>query len=86
MPRFEDDGPEVGLRQWLLEWEVEFRELYGEVSPEAMVELSKGVNQLSRSEAFRLYGWQLPDDHPARLVYGVNANLVLTENDELIPR
>jgi hypothetical protein len=34
------------------------------------------VSQLSRGEAFRLHYWQLPDDHPAWLMRGMNAHLV----------
>ena len=40
---------------------------------------------MSRGEAFLLHGWQLPDGHPAWLVRGMNAHLVLTEPDVLIP-
>ena len=84
MPRFVDDGPEDGLRQYLLSFEVELREMYGDKLSEACEVFTRQIGRLTRGGAYRLHGWQLPDDHPAKLIYGVHADLMLTEDDELI--
>jgi hypothetical protein len=44
--------------------------------------LSPSVDALASGEAYRLHGWQLPDDHPAR-VLGVNVDFILDEEDVL---
>jgi hypothetical protein len=85
VPRLKKRTGEAELRQYLLATAVEFRELYAERLREAAEAFDEPVNQLTRGEAFRLYGWELPDGHPARLIYGINAALVLTEDDVLMP-
>ena len=58
-------GAEPDLRAQLLRWHKWFRR-----------ELSQSVDQLANREAYQFHGWELPDDHPAR-VLGVNINFVL---------
>ncbi|OBB44944.1 hypothetical protein [Mycobacterium sp. 852002-51961_SCH5331710] len=76
-----DDGG--ALRRYLLSEAERFREVYGRMDPEFWDELSKSVDQLAAGEPFRLHGWMLPPDHPALADYGLNADLVLTEDDKL---
>lgn len=83
MPRFEDDGADETLRQYLLAVEADFRERYIEGIPEAAEALSIGVNQLSRGETYSFPRYMLPGDHPARLVGGLHDMLVLTEDNQL---
>lgn len=56
------------------------------IDPESWPELSKPVDQLAAGEPFRLHGWQLPEhpEHPGRKVFGLNADLLLTGDDELV--
>ena len=51
-------------------------------SSQAWEQLSHSVDQLANGEAYRLHGWELPDDHPAR-VLGVNTDFVLGADDVL---
>jgi hypothetical protein len=69
----------------LLAAQVDLREMYGDSLPEACEVFTQQIGRLTRGEAYRLHGWELPDDHPAQLIYGINADLVLTEDDELVP-
>jgi hypothetical protein len=51
-------------------------------SSQAWEQLSGSVDQLTNGEAHRFHGWELPDDHPAR-VLGVNVDFILDERDVL---
>jgi hypothetical protein len=44
--------------------------------------LSHSVDVLAAGEPYRFSGYQLPDDHPAR-VLGVNVDFILDEHDVL---
>jgi hypothetical protein len=84
VPRLKRTG-DAELRQYLLAWTVELRDMYGDKLSEASVVYSNRINALTRGEAYRLHAWELPDNHPVRLTYGINADLVLTEDDVLVP-
>jgi hypothetical protein len=82
---------EAGLRVELLGWKREFRRqmcetfLGDQVSAEvAWRECSKAVDQLEAGKPYRLYRWELPDDHPERMVASINDVLLLTAGDELV--
>jgi len=82
-----DDG--AAVREYLLAEAVDFRRdmcdtfLSGDQAVEYVwVELSKPVDQLANGEAYRLHGWELPDDHPARAL-GMNVDFVLGADDVL---
>jgi hypothetical protein len=90
--RHKGSGAEPELRQYLLKEAKGFRRQMCSTlaenpvwSSQAWEQLSRSVDALAGGEPYRLHGWELPDDHPARLIYGVNADLVLTADDELIP-
>lgn len=85
VPRPKKRSGEAELRQYLLAEAVEFREMYADRLPEAAEAFDGPVSRLTRGEACSLYGWQLPDDHPARQIYGIDASLLLTEDDLLMP-
>ncbi len=51
-------------------------------SSRAWEQLSGSVDQLAGGGAYRLHGWELPDDHPAR-VLGVNTDFILGADDVL---
>ena len=81
-------GDEVGLREYLLEEAVAFREVYGRTAPEFWDALSPAVDALVGGEAYSFHRWALPDDDPLRLVRGpagMGDVLVLTADDELVP-
>ena len=63
-------GDEVGLREYLLEEAVAFREVYGRMAPEFWDALSPAVDALVGGEAYSFHRWALPDDGPLRLVRG----------------
>ncbi|WP_333894506.1 hypothetical protein [Mycolicibacterium gadium] len=84
MARIKARSAEAGLREFLLERAVAFRDKCGRLSDEAYAELSKPVDQLVGNEPFRLYGWMLPPDHPALADYGINADLMLAADDRLV--
>ena len=82
-------GVEPDLRAQLLRWHKWFRREMAstlaenaEWSAQAWEQLSHSVDQLANGEAYRLHGWELPDDHPAR-VLGVNTDFVLGADDVL---
>ena len=53
-----------------------------EWSAQAWEQLSRWVDQLANGEAYFFHGWELPDDHPAR-VLGVNIDFMLGADDVL---
>lgn len=56
------------------------------IDPQFWDELSKPVDQLAAGEPYRLRGWMLPPGHPALFDFGLNVDLLLTADDELLPR
>jgi hypothetical protein len=82
--RLRNSGAEVGLREYLLEQAVDFRDLYGLVVDGAWEQLSKPVDQLLGGEAYRLYRWQLSDDYPAVMNGPISDVLTLTADDLLV--
>jgi hypothetical protein len=85
MARLRQRAAEAGLREYLLEDALAFRDRCGRLSDEAYAEFSKPVDQLVGGEDYRLHGWMLPSDHPAIADYGPIADLLLTADDELRP-
>ncbi|MDC8980975.1 hypothetical protein PR370_07345 [Mycobacterium marinum] len=84
MARLKERGSEAGLREFLLEDAVAFRELYGGRDPELWRELSKPVDQLVGGEAYSFRLYDLPDDHPmrrARGAGGMSDVLALSKDD-----
>lgn len=77
-----DDGTE--LRRYLVAEADEFRKVLCAIDPQFWDELSKPVDQLAAGEPHRLHGWMLPPDHPALFDFGLNADLLLTADDELV--
>jgi hypothetical protein len=82
-------GVEPDLRAQLLQWRKSFRREMASTlaenaqwSAQAWEQLSHSVDQLANGEAYRFHGWELPDDHPAR-VLGVNVDFILDEDDVL---
>ena len=47
-----------------------------------MEQLSHSVDQSATGEAYRFHGWELSEDHPAR-VLGVNTDFVLDADNVL---
>jgi hypothetical protein len=47
-----------------------------------MEQLSHSIDQLANGEAYRFHGWELSEDHPAR-VLGVNTDFVLDADNVL---
>lgn len=84
MARLRSRGMDSGLREFLLAWQVEFREMYVDRIPECADVLSRPVERLTRGEAFSFARFLLPDDHPARFVGGLSDRLTLTTDDRLI--
>ncbi|UNB55479.1 hypothetical protein [Mycolicibacterium sp. YH-1] len=84
MARLKSRAVEAGLREFLLEKAIAFRELCGQ-TPEMYAELLTPVDALIGDEPYRLYRWELPDDHPERAADGPNDGLVLTADDKLRP-
>lgn len=84
MARLKQRGSEVGLREYLLEWEVDFRNTYGSMAPEFWEALSPAVDALVGGEAYSFPRYLLPDDHPARREGNLHDRLVLTEDDRLV--
>ncbi len=83
MARLKQPGSEAELRAYLLAEAVEFRRLMvdtmlddAELAKFAWFECSKAVDRLASGAEHPFHGWQLPDDHPAR-VHGLYADLVL---------
>jgi hypothetical protein len=82
-------GAEPDLRAQLLEWRKGFRRDMASILAEdpgwsrtAWEQLSHSVDALANGEAYRFHGWELPDDHPAR-VLGVDVDFILDEDDVL---
>jgi hypothetical protein len=82
-------GTESTLRAFLLAEREEFRHRMcttlaenADWSREAWRQLSHSVDVLAAGEPYRFSGYQLPDDHPAR-VLGVNVDFILDEHDVL---
>jgi hypothetical protein len=76
-------GTEPDLRAWLLKESKGFRrEMCLTLaedpawSSQAWQQLSRSVDALAAGKPYRLRGWELPDDHPAR-VLGANVDFVL---------
>jgi hypothetical protein len=84
MARLVNRTTEAGLREYLLEEAISFRDLFGRMSPACWKKLSKIVDQLVGGEAVRLHAFELPEGHPARAGYGPNADLLLTVDDRLV--
>ena len=84
MARPKQRGDEVGLREYLLEEAVYFRNTCGR-TPVLWDALTPSVDALVGGEAYSFYRWELPDDHPARRDGDLNDRLVLTEDDVLMP-
>jgi hypothetical protein len=87
--RHREWSTEPDLRAWLLKQDKEFRRQMCSTlaenpdwSSQAWEQLSHSVDALAGGRAHRLHGWQLPDDHPAR-VLGVNTDFVLGGDDVL---
>jgi hypothetical protein len=86
--RLKQRGDEAGLREYLLEEAVKFRDLYGRLDERFWEVLSQPVDRLLGGEPYGFYRYELPDDHPLRLAAGPGGMcdwLVLTEHDELVP-
>ncbi|BBZ17086.1 hypothetical protein [Mycolicibacterium gadium] len=83
MARVKARSAEAGLREYLLERAVAFRDRCGRLSDEAYAELSKPIDQLVGCEPYRLHGWELPEGHPALADYGLGADLLLGSDDQL---
>lgn len=73
------------MRQYLFEDAVYFRSTCGK-EPALWDALTPSVDELVGGEEHSLYRWELPDDHPLRHDGDLNDRLVLTGNDELVPR
>lgn len=86
MARLKSRAAEAGLREYLLEGAVSFREVYGRLDPAFWAELSKPVDQLVGGESYGFARCELPDGHPVRREGGLCDFLVLTEADELNAR
>ena len=84
MARLKQRADEVGLREYLLEEAVRFRELCGSFHPDAWTELSKAVNQLVGGESYRFHRYELPCDHPLQRAGGMTDALILTGDDVLV--
>jgi hypothetical protein len=87
--RHREWSTEPDLRAWLLKESKAFRRQMcstlaesADWSSQAWEQLSHPVDQLAGGEAYRFHGWELPDDHPAR-VFGVNTDFVLGADDVL---
>ena len=84
-------GNESALRRYLLDDRVAFRHrmvstLAGDPawSSQTWEQLSHSVDALASGGEYRCHGWELRDDHPAR-VLGVNTDFVLGADDVLRP-
>jgi hypothetical protein len=87
MARFKHRGDEAGLREFLLEDAVDFRETYGRLDRQFWAVLSASVDQLVGGERYGFYRYELPDDHPLRRSggpAGMCDRRVLTEDDVLM--
>jgi hypothetical protein len=87
--RHREWGVEPDLRTQLLKWCKWFRREMAstlaenpEWSAQAWQQLSHSVDQLANHEAYRFHGWELPEDHPAR-VLGVNVDFDLGRDNVL---
>ena len=87
--RLKQPGSDAALRKYLLGDAKEFRRLMvdtllddAEWAKFAWFECSKAVDRLASGAEHRFHGWELPDDHPARM-HGVHADFVLGADDVL---
>lgn len=79
-----DDGTE--LRRYLVAEAEEFRRVLCGIDPQFWDELSKPVDALGGIESYTLHRWELPEDHPGHMDGAISDLLVLTADDELLPR
>ncbi|WP_349269136.1 hypothetical protein MPNTM1_04558 [Mycolicibacterium parafortuitum] len=84
MARLKDRGSEAGLREFLLEGAVAFRDMYGLASTGCWEALSQPVNLLVGREPFSFSRFELPPNHPLRRHGALHDRLTLTEGDELL--
>lgn len=86
MARLKQSGQEVGLREYLLEWKVEFRAHYGTKLPGSWEELSKPIDRLVGGESYDFPRYMLPEGHPQSAPRGGDPGdrLVLTDDDVLV--
>jgi|KBSMisStaDraftv2_1062788.scaffolds.fasta_scaffold1542409_2 hypothetical protein len=82
-------GNESALRRYLLDDRVAFRHRMVSTladdpawSSQTWEQLSHSVDALASGGEYRCHGWELRDDHPAR-VLGVNTDLVLGADNVL---
>jgi hypothetical protein len=85
-------GAELDLRAQLLKWRKGFRREVcsrlaenADWSSQAWEQLPHSVDALSNGEAYRFHAWELPDDHPAR-VLGVNVDFCSAPTTCYAPR
>lgn len=83
MSRLKARGHEAGLREYLLEGAVDFRDTCGSLAPEFWDALTPAVDALVGGEAYSFSRYLLPDDHPARTEGNLHDRLVLTEDGAL---
>lgn len=84
MARLKARASEAGLREYLLEEAVSFRELFGPYEPAYWGELSKPIDALIDRGPYSFSRYELPDGHPVRREGGIGDCLVLTADDELV--